>query len=158
MDYYEDFIASLVRGEATSRAEVLKLKAVLCKKHGLARVPTNYEILERVPDDLKERFEPLLKNKPIRTLSGVAPVAVMTSPYECPHGKCSYCPGGVGNNSPQSYTGREPAALRGGMHEYDPYRQTSARISQLRAIGHKTDKVDLIIMGGTFTSRPRDYQ
>jgi elongator complex protein 3 len=158
LDYYEDFIASLVRGEATSRAEVLKLKAVLCKKHGLARVPTNYEILERVPDDLKERFEPLLKNKPIRTLSGVAPVAVMTSPYECPHGKCSYCPGGVGNNSPQSYTGREPAALRGGMHEYDPYRQTSARISQLRAIGHKTDKVDLIIMGGTFTSRPRDYQ
>lgn len=158
MDYYEDFVAALVRGEVTSRSEVLRLKAALCKVHGLDRVPTNYEILERIPDDVREQYEPLLRNKPVRTLSGVAPVAVMTSPYECPHGRCSYCPGGVANDSPQSYTGREPAALRAGMYEYDPFRQTSARISQLRAIGHRTDKVDLIVMGGTFTSRPREYQ
>lgn len=158
MDYYDELVQALVLGTAKSREEVLRLKTILCKKHGMARVPPNYEILKRVPDEHREIVEPLLRNKPVRTLSGVAPVAVMTSPAECPHGKCTYCPGGVGNNTPQSYTGREPAALRAGMHDYDPYLQTRNRLDQLKAIGHRTDKVDLIIMGGTFTSRPEDYQ
>ncbi len=148
----------IVLGKVSSRDEVLRLKAKLCKKHGLARVPTNYEILERVPDEYRDLAEPVLMNKPVRTMSGVAPVAVMTSPFECPHGRCTYCPGGVTNNTPQSYTGREPAALRASMYEYDPFKQTASRIKQLRAIGHKTDKIDLIIMGGTFTSRPEEYQ
>jgi len=158
MDYYEELVQALVLGQISSRAELLKAKSRLCKKHGLARVPANYEILERVPEEYRDILEPLLKNKPIRTLSGVAPVAVMTSPSECPHGRCTYCPGGVSNNTPQSYTGQEPAALRASMYAYDPFVQTNGRIEQLRAIGHKTDKVDLIIMGGTFTSRPLDYQ
>ncbi|MDH3364949.1 MAG: tRNA uridine(34) 5-carboxymethylaminomethyl modification radical SAM/GNAT enzyme Elp3 [Thermoplasmata archaeon] len=148
----------LARGEIVSRDGVLRAKAALCKKYGLSQVPTNYEILEHVPDDLRMSVAPLLRNKPGRTISGVAPVAVMTSPFDCPHGRCSYCPGGVSNDSPQSYTGREPAALRASMYEYDPYRQTSARLKQLTAIGHRTDKVDLIIMGGTFTARPSEYQ
>jgi elongator complex protein 3 len=148
----------LARGEISDRDMVLRAKAALCKKHGLARVPTNYEILEHVPSDLRGEVEPLLRNKPIRTLSGVAPVAVMTSPFDCPHGRCLYCPGGIENNSPQSYTGREPAALRGAMYEFDPFLQTRARLGQLNAIGHRTDKVDLIVMGGTFTARPKDYQ
>lgn len=158
VDYYDDFIQAIVLGKISSRGEVLKTKALLCKKHEMARVPTNYEILERVPDEYREIAEPLLMNKPVRTLSGVAPVAVMTSPSDCPHGRCSYCPGGVPNNTPQSYTGREPAALRASMYEYDPFRQTKSRLEQLKAIGHRTDKVDLIIMGGTFTSRLEDYQ
>jgi elongator complex protein 3 len=158
MDYYEELVQALVLGEAKSRGEVLRLKTRLCRKHGLARVPPNYEVLRRVPEEYREVVEPLLRNKPVRTLSGVAPVAVMTSPAECPHGRCTYCPGGVSNNTPQSYTGREPAALRAGMHGYDPYMQTKGRLGQLQAIGHRTDKVDLIIMGGTFTSRPEDYQ
>jgi len=158
VDYYDDFIQAIVLGKVSSRSEVLKTKALLCKKHKLARVPTNYEILERVPEEYREIAEPLLMNKPVRTMSGVAPVAVMTSPFECPHGRCSYCPGGVSNNTPQSYTGREPAALRASMYEYDPFKQTKGRLQQLNAIGHRTDKVELIIMGGTFTSRPEDYQ
>jgi elongator complex protein 3 len=158
VDYFEDFVQELVLGRIGSRDDVLRLKAKLCRKHGLSRVPTNYEILERVPEEYRDLAEPVLMNKPVRTLSGVAPVAVMTSPFECPHGRCSYCPGGVANNTPQSYTGREPAALRASMYEYDPYKQTEGRLGQLKAIGHKTDKVDLIIMGGTFTSRPIDYQ
>jgi elongator complex protein 3 len=156
--YYDEFVQAIVSGDVTTRAGVLKLKAQLCKKHGLSRVPTNYEILAQVPEEIRDVVEPLLRNKPVRTISGVAPVAVMTSPCECPHGRCSYCPGGVTNNSPQSYTGREPAALRAAMNEFDPHRQTAARLAQLRAIGHRTDKVDLIVMGGTFTSRPEDYQ
>jgi elongator complex protein 3 len=158
VDYFEDFVQELVLGKIASRDDVLRLKAKLCKKHGLARVPTNYEILERVPEEYRDLAEPVLMNKPVRTLSGVAPVAVMTSPFECPHGRCTYCPGGVANNTPQSYTGREPAALRASMYGYDPHEQTKGRLSQLKAIGHKTDKVELIIMGGTFTSRPEEYQ
>jgi elongator complex protein 3 len=156
--YLAEFMDMLAGGEIPDRDAVLRVKAALCKKHGLSRVPANYEILERVPCELRDEVEPLLRNKPSRTLSGVAPVAVMTSPSDCPHGRCSYCPGGVSDNSPQSYTGREPAALRGSMYGYDPFLQTSARLRQLNAIGHRTDKVDLIVMGGTFTSRPLDYQ
>ncbi len=156
--YIDDLLEMIARGEVASRGGVLKAKAALCKKYGLSRVPTNYELLEQVPDDLRATVAPLLRNKPVRTISGVAPVAVMTSPFECPHGRCSYCPGGVSNDSPQSYTGREPAALRAAMYGYDPFKQTSARLTQLAAIGHRTDKVDLIIMGGTFTARPPEYQ
>ena len=158
MGYYEELVQALVLGEIASRNDLLKRKAQLCKKHGLARVPPNYEILEHVPDEYRDVVEPFLKNKPVRTMSGVAPVAVMTSPYECPHGRCSYCPGGVSNNTPQSYTGQEPAALRATLYGYDPFAQTKSRIQQLRAIGHRTDKVELIVMGGTFTSRPEEYQ
>jgi elongator complex protein 3 len=158
VDYFDELVQALVLGEVASRDGLLKLKSQLCKKHKLARVPANYEILERVPDEYRDVVEPFLKNKPIRTMSGVAPVAVMTSPHDCPHGRCSYCPGGVPNNTPQSYTGHEPAALRASMYDYDPFVQTKSRLEQLRAIGHRTDKVDLIIMGGTFTSRSQEYQ
>ena len=158
VDYFDEFVQAIVLGKISSRNEVLKAKAQLCKKHKLARVPNNFEILERVPEEYRDIAEPLLMNKPVRTLSGVAPVAVMTSPFECPHGRCSYCPGGVSTNTPQSYTGREPAALRASMYDYDPFKQTKSRLSQLKAIGHRTDKVDLIVMGGTFTSRPEEYQ
>lgn len=158
MGYTDELVQAIVSGEVTTRDGVLRLKARLCKRHGLARVPTNHEILAEVPEELRDVVEPLLRNKPVRTISGVAPVAVMTSPYDCPHGRCSYCPGGVMNNSPQSYTGREPAALRATMNDFDPHRQTASRLEQLRAIGHRTDKVDLIVMGGTFTSRPEEYQ
>jgi len=158
MDYYDEFIQALVLGKVSSRKDILKLKAQLCSKHKLARVPANHEILKRVPEEYRDVVEPFLRNKPVRTLSGVAPVAVMTSPYDCPHGRCTYCPGGVPNNTPQSYTGHEPAALRASIYGYDPFRQTRSRLEQLNAIGHRTDKVELIIMGGTFTSRPEDYQ
>jgi elongator complex protein 3 len=104
----------------------------------------------------------LLVRKPTRTLSGVAVVAAMTSPAPCPHGVCVPCPGGVGRRdgcpTPQSYTGREPAALRAIQQDYDPYRQVRVRLRQLEEIGHPLDKVDLIIMGGTITSRPLGYQ
>lgn len=158
MNYFDELVQTLLAGEVTCRDDLLRLKAKLCKKHHLARVPPNYEILARVPDEFRDIVEPLLKNKPVRTLSGVAPVAVMTNPSDCPHGRCTYCPGGTTNNTPQSYTGREPAALRAAMYDYDPFKQTASRLKQFHAIGHRTDKVDLIVMGGTFTSRPEDYR
>src|SRR6267378_2583575 len=116
------------------------------------------ESAARLDPALEERLAPVLRTKSMRTLSGVAIVAVMTSPAACPHGRCTFCPGGVEAGSPQAYTGFEPAALRGARANFDAAEQTAGRLQQLAAIGHRTDKVDLILMGGTFPARPSAYQ
>lgn len=158
MGYHEDLIRLMVDGEVRDKDALQKAKIELCRRYGLGKVPANSETLALVnPKDLSMVNE-ILRRKPVRTLSGVAVVAVMTSPAPCPHGKCIFCPGGVENNSPQSYTGKEPAARRGASYDFDPYEQVRGRIEQLEAIGHGTDKIDLIVMGGTFTSRPPEYQ
>ena len=151
-------IEMIKSGRVRSKDELQRLKVKLAGEHGLRAVPSNSEILADAHDDEMKAIVPLLQRKPVRTVSGVAVVAVMTSPHPCPHGKCTYCPGGVESGSPQSYTGKEPAARRALRNEFDPFRQVSDRITQLEAIGHKTDKIDLIIMGGTFTSRDPEYQ
>ncbi|MCI4321663.1 MAG: tRNA uridine(34) 5-carboxymethylaminomethyl modification radical SAM/GNAT enzyme Elp3, partial [Thermoplasmata archaeon] len=96
--------------------------------------------------------------KPTRSLSGVAVVAVMTAPAACPHGRCTYCPGGLERGTPQSYTGEEPSALRGAQFQWDARQITEHRLATLTAIGHPTSKVEVIVMGGTFPARPRAYQ
>jgi elongator complex protein 3 len=154
----ERILEALRSGEVTDREELQRLKMKLCARYGAEKVPSNSEVLALVNEEEKKRFLPLLVKKPMRTASGVAVVAVMTSPYPCPHGKCAYCPGGVSNDSPQSYTGKEPAARRAAMNRFDPYDQVESRLTQLEEIGHDTDKIDLIIMGGTFTSRNPQYQ
>lgn len=151
-------ISAIKNGEVRDRDQLQRLKISLCNEFRLTDVPPNSRILQEVRDEDRKLLDPFLIKKPMRTMSGVAVVAVMTSPHPCPHGKCSYCPGGVETGSPQSYTGKEPAARRAERNEFDPYLQVKDRIDQLTAIGHKTDKIDLIIMGGTFTSRDRDYQ
>jgi elongator complex protein 3 len=158
VDYFEELIEEIRSGKLQTPRDVERAKMRLCSKHRMATLPGNAEILERLDDEEREAFLPLLRIKPVRSASGVAVVAVMTSPADCPHGKCAYCPGGTQSNTPQSYTGREPAALRAVQNEYDPFRQVSARLDQLSAIGHPVDKIDLIVMGGTFTSRPREYR
>ncbi|MDR1403962.1 MAG: tRNA uridine(34) 5-carboxymethylaminomethyl modification radical SAM/GNAT enzyme Elp3 [Candidatus Methanoplasma sp.] len=151
-------ISAVKDGRAGSRDDIQRMKIILCSELGLAEVPPNSAILKNVEPGDRKLLEPFLIKKPMRTMSGVAVVAVMTSPHPCPHGKCAYCPGGVENGSPQSYTGKEPAARRAERNRFDPFLQVKDRIGQLTAIGHKTDKIDLIIMGGTFTSRDRGYQ
>lgn len=98
------------------------------------------------------------KKRPVRTLSGVTIVAIMTHPYPCPHGKCFYCPGGPEYKTPQSYIGEEPALMRAIQNNFDPYLQVRKRLQQYEEIGHRPSKVELIIMGGTFTAMPLDYQ
>ena len=96
-----------------------------------------------------------MPNKPTRTMSGVTPIAVVTEPRPCPHGTCVYCPTlGV----PQSYTPLSPAIMRANELNYDPYKQVVARIKSFEAMGHPTNKIELIVMGGTFTAYPVDYQ
>jgi len=108
-----------------------------------------------------EAFEALksLGKKPTRILSGVAPVAIMTKPFPCPHGKCIYCPGGPDQGTPQSYVGEEPALMRAKQVNYHPYLQVHVRLRQYeRFLGYFPSKVELILMGGTFPSIPVDYQ
>jgi len=93
--------------------------------------------------------------KPTKTISGVAPLAVMLPPRKCPHGTCLYCPS---LNAPQSYTPESPAVLRAIQCNYDPIKQIKARLKSFKAMGHPTDKIELIIMGGTFLAYPEKFQ
>ncbi len=158
MNFYDEILEQIRNGEIRTKNEIHKAKVELCKKYGMNRLPSDVDILEQASPDIYEEIEPFLRLKPVRTTSGVAVVAVMTSPEDCPHGKCIYCPGGKEYGTAQSYTGHEPAALRAGMNDFDPYKQTRSRIDQLKTIGHATDKIDLIIMGGTFTARDKKYR
>jgi elongator complex protein 3 len=90
-----------------------------------------------------------------RTVSGVTPVAVMTRPWGCP-GKCVYCPSF--GATPQSYTPESPAVIRARACDYDAQKQITTRIATLSGMGHPTDKIELIIMGGTFLATPVEYQ
>ncbi len=156
MNIFQDISTKMTTGEINTREELQRQKVILSKKYGLDHVPSNTEILNSGYVDGK--FKDMLILKPTRTISGVAVVAAMTSPEICPHGRCIFCPGGMENNSPQAYTGYEPSALRGRANNYDPYSITFGRLKQLETIGHDTSKVDLIVMGGTFTARSREYQ
>jgi elongator complex protein 3 len=96
-----------------------------------------------------------IRMKPMRTLSGVTTVTVLTKPYPCP-GKCIFCP--TDFRMPKSYLPDEPGAMRALQHEFDPYVQVQERIQALHAIGHPTDKIELLILGGTWSSYRKDYQ
>ncbi|MFB6200705.1 MAG: tRNA uridine(34) 5-carboxymethylaminomethyl modification radical SAM/GNAT enzyme Elp3 [Halorhabdus sp.] len=135
-------------------------KREVCSEYDAQKVPKNADLLDRAPDGRREELANVVRRKPMRTASGVSPVAIMTSPERCPHGKCLYCPGGPDSefSSAQSYTGQEPAAARGVQNDYDPYGQVTLRLHQLRQIGHPIEKVELILMGGTMTARSHDYQ
>ncbi|RLG15444.1 tRNA uridine(34) 5-carboxymethylaminomethyl modification radical SAM/GNAT enzyme Elp3 [Candidatus Pacearchaeota archaeon] len=93
--------------------------------------------------------------KPTKTISGITPVAVMLPPRKCNHGVCIYCPS---LNVPQSYTPRSPVVMRALKVSYDSYKQVKARIKAFKAMNHPTDKIELIIMGGTFLSYPLNFQ
>ncbi|NHJ46740.1 MAG: tRNA uridine(34) 5-carboxymethylaminomethyl modification radical SAM/GNAT enzyme Elp3 [Asgard group archaeon] len=155
---YREILALILERKPKTAKELASIKREICKKYSLDDFPRNSEILEVAAEEERKEILYILVKKPSRTLSGVAVVAVMTEPRPCPHGKCTMCPGGPEENSPQSYTGFEPAAMRGRMYNYDPFDQVKARIQQLDSIGHNTSKIDLIIMGGTFPASPLEYQ
>jgi elongator complex protein 3 len=136
-----------------------RIKTQIAAKHQLERIPSNAEIINALKPKEKRKLLQVLRRKNTRTISGVTVIAVMTKPQPCPQPEpCAYCPGGPAQGVPQSYTGHEPAAMRGSQNSYDPYLQVRSRIEQLTAIGHRVDKVELIVMGGTFPATPFEYQ
>jgi elongator complex protein 3 len=113
------------------------------------------ELVETGEMDKDAHLLDRIRMKPMRTLSGVTTVTVLTKPYPCP-GKCIFCPTDV--RMPKSYLPDEPGAMRGLEHQFDPYAQVRSRIEQLKSVGHPTDKIELLILGGTWSSYRRDYQ
>ncbi|MFA5188906.1 MAG: tRNA uridine(34) 5-carboxymethylaminomethyl modification radical SAM/GNAT enzyme Elp3 [Patescibacteria group bacterium] len=103
----------------------------------------------------QEKLEKLLKKRAIRTLSGVAPIAVLTKPYKCP-GHCLFCPSE--SKMPKSYLSNEPAVMRAILCKFDPFKQVKLRLNALKMTGHDTDKCELIVMGGTWSYLPKKYQ
>ncbi|MFC1723546.1 tRNA uridine(34) 5-carboxymethylaminomethyl modification radical SAM/GNAT enzyme Elp3 [Nanoarchaeota archaeon] len=159
-EFFDELLDEIKSGQL-SKDQISKRKLKLCEKHGMKKPPTDIEILFRAADKDMPVLKKYLLTKPTRTISGVAVVAIMTKPHECPHGKCEICPGGVGSefgDVPQSYTGEEPATMRAIRNSYDAYLQVANRLEQYIVTGHVPDKVELIIMGGTFPSMSKVYQ
>ena len=160
---YRAFMDELTRAALSKRFtqdQFSSFKMKLCRTYKLSRMPTNIEILLNAPDELYDALDYLV-TKPTRSLSGVAVVAVMTKPHACPHGRCVPLTGGLGSHSgtvPQSYTGIEPATRRAIRNDYDPYLQVMNRLEQYVVTGHTPEKIELIVMGGTFMSQPRKYR
>ncbi|MCJ1275563.1 Elongator subunit [Puttea exsequens] len=142
------------------------LRGQIAKKHRLSNQPPLTAIIAAVPEHHRKYIIPYLIAKPIRTSSGIAVVAVMCKPHRCPHiaytgNICVYCPGGPDSDfeySTQSYTGYEPTSMRAIRARYDPFEQARGRVDQIKALGHSVDKVEYIIMGGTFMSLAEDYR
>ncbi|MBN1358663.1 tRNA uridine(34) 5-carboxymethylaminomethyl modification radical SAM/GNAT enzyme Elp3 [Candidatus Bathyarchaeota archaeon] len=154
-----EIIETLMVLPSPTHNDINRAKTQTAAKHQLNHIPSNAEIIAAMNPKEKIRLLPLLRRKTTRTISGVTVVAVMTKPQPCPQAEpCAYCPGGPTQGVPQSYTGHEPAAMRGSQNNYDPHQQIQSRINQLTAIGHHVDKIELIIMGGTFPATPPEYQ
>jgi len=160
-DFYKvcnEITHNLLAFHKPNKRQVKKEIRKVCSKYSLERIPKNCEILSVAKDSEFEQLRKMLLKRPVKTASGVAVVALMPKPYACPHGRCSYCPGGIDFNSPNSYTGNEPSTLNAIENEYDPKLQITTKIDKLIAFGHDTSKMEIVIVGGTFLFMPKDYQ
>ncbi len=147
----------LVRARVKTRADLDSFKRRIAKKYKIS-CPTNIELLKTYHKLTKKRnkaIERLLCMRPVRSLSGIVNVSVLTKPYPCP-GKCIYCPEEPG--IPKSYLKEEPAVMRAILLKFDPYKQVQTRLRSLTITGHPIDKIELRIIGGTWSYYPRRYQ
>lgn len=152
---------SLLESRLVSHNDFMNMKRKIAKEEKI-EIPQNSEILKSYFFLLKNKeieenkdFENILKKRAIRTMSGIAPVAVLTKPWPCP-GKCAYCP--TEKDVPQSYLSNEPAVMRAIRCEYNPYIQTQFRLKALEANGHLPTKIELIVIGGTWSYFPAKYK
>ncbi len=157
-DACQEISSRLLVGKMQNRKDVRRTIMQVCAERSLPRMPKNSEILSTTRGTEYERLRGILLKKPAKTASGVAVVALMPKPFACPHGRCTYCPGGPEYGSPNSYTGNEPPTLEAIQHNYNPISQIQSKLSRLRAFGHDTSKTELVIVGGTFLFMPQSYQ
>ena len=151
-------IARRIAAEKADKKQVELIKREVVHKYKLSKFPRNSDIFSLAPDDIKESIRYALQIRNVRSISGVNVISVMTAPFACRHGACIYCPGGPTWGTPMSYTGREPASMRAIQNGFDPVLQIKSRIDQLESTGHYTEKLEIIVMGGTFNSTPAEYQ
>lgn len=147
--------------EISDRRKLEEVKRSFCKRFKISSI-LNSDILKVYRQLLvaklikrQEVFESVLRKRSVRTISGIAPVAVLTKSYPCP-GTCAYCP--HQEDVPVSYLSNEPAVMRAIRCGYDPYKQTMLRLAALENNGHQPEKIELIVIGGTWSYLPRKYR
>jgi len=157
----EVIIKHLLKNKIKTQADLATFKRKVGKKYRIL-CPSNVDLLEIYHKLVgKKRIEPLknieklLRTRPIRSLSGIVNVSVLTKPYPCP-GKCIYCPSQKG--IPKSYLKGEPAVQRAILTNFNPYLQVQTRLKSLEKTGHPIDKIELRIIGGTWSYYPKQYQ
>jgi len=154
-------IRELLHQKINSREDLAMVKRKLAKKYKIG-ILYNSEILQAYRRQISQKkikpslfLEKILRKRAVRTMSGIAPVAVLTKPYPCP-GRCAYCP--TEKNVPQSYLSNEPAVMRAIRCGYNPYKQVQLRLRSLEANGHQPTKIELIVIGGTWSALPEKYK
>jgi elongator complex protein 3 len=161
MNTLETIARKIIKSRPESRGDLAQIKRQAAGKFKMAS-PLSADIFKIYQKLLRqkkikrdERLEALLKKRAVRTISGVAPIAVLTKSYPCP-GRCAYCP--TEKNMPKSYLSNEPAVMRAVAFNFDPKKQVAGRIKVLEMNGHPTDKLELIVIGGTWSALPDRYQ
>jgi len=157
----ESLVQELAKKRIKSHEDFLFLIKKLTKNYQISPPPivkilSSYKLM-RSHQKIRRSwfFEKLLKKRPVRSLSGVAVISVLTKPYPCP-GNCLYCP--IERGIPKSYLSGEPAVERAKTLKFDPCLQVKKRIEMLQKQGHSTDKIELIIIGASWTAYPKNYQ
>jgi len=154
-------IRELVKDRIKTPADLAVVKRKMAKRYKVP-CPSNINLLKEYHEMIRKKrlrqseiLENLLKTRPIRSLSGIVNVSVLTKSYPCP-GRCLYCPREKG--IPKSYLSGEPAVERAKKLNFNPYTQTKKRIETLEKEGHPTNKIELRIIGATWSSYPKKYQ
>jgi len=146
-DATPDFLAILKRKTAKKHKDQFVTHSELIKAY--------HKLIKNETIAKNEKLETILRRRQIRTLSGVAVITVLTKPHSCP-GQCLFCPAEKG--MPKSYLKNEPAANRAFLTKFNPYAQVKVRLKALQDNGHPTDKIELIVLGGTWSAYPKNYQ
>jgi len=161
MNIFEITIRNLLKSRVKTEADLAFLKRKVAEEKRIS-CPSNIKLLKAYHKLLKigrikksEVLENLLRKRRIRSLSGIVSVSVLTKPYPCP-GKCIFCP--IEKGIPKSYLSGEPAVERAKRLKFDPYLQVQKRIEGLKSQGHPTDKIELRLIGGTFSVYPENYK
>ncbi|USN54712.1 MAG: radical SAM protein [Candidatus Peribacteria bacterium] len=138
------------------------MKRAWCKEQETAQMPTNIQLLQTYQHMVEqgqiaqdEEIENLLRKRSVRSMSGIVPIQVLTKPFWCP-GECIFCP--TDATMPKSYINTQPGAMRALLNQFDPYKQTYNRLLSLRMTGHATDKIEMIVLGGTWDVYPQSYK
>lgn len=157
----KEIIDTMLTQLPTSDEQFLALNRKISTKYKLPPQPKNQlrsvyqNLIQNKKIKPNETINELLKVRATRTLSGVTPVTVLTKPYPCP-GKCIYCP--LEPDMPKSYLSTEPGAMRAVANKFDPYWQVHNRMRALYLNGHEPDKIELLVLGGTWSAYPWSYQ
>lgn len=159
---YDVLVLTLLQEKNLTSESLKDTQRAFAKSHNLSTLPSKSQILqayflllEQGKIEKNADFELLLRKRAIRSLSGIVPIQVLTKPFPCPS-RCIFCPNDP--EMPKSYIKSEPGAMRAFLNQFDPLKQVYNRLYSLQQTGHKTDKIEMIVLGGTWDFYPRDYK